>query len=96
MSVDEGGREIELYTAGTGNGQRAAIAVNECGVSCKIHVLNLGQGEQMVADYVKINPTARIPTLIRSRGTRREAADRDPILGDPDVSVREGPLGRRR
>ena len=37
---------MELYTAGTGNGQRAAIAVNECGVSCKIHVLNLGQGDQ--------------------------------------------------
>jgi hypothetical protein len=23
--LDEGGREMELYTAGTGNGQRAAI-----------------------------------------------------------------------
>ena len=34
---------MELYTAGTGNGQRAAIAVNECGVTCKIHVLNLGR-----------------------------------------------------
>ena len=37
---------MELYTAGTGNGQRAAIAVNECGVGCTIHVLNLGQGDQ--------------------------------------------------
>ena len=55
---------MELYTAGTGNGQRAAIAVNECGVPCKIHVLNLGQGDQKAADYLKINPTARIPTLI--------------------------------
>jgi hypothetical protein len=27
------GLEMELYTAGTGNGQLAAIAVNECGVS---------------------------------------------------------------
>src|SRR5437868_10618897 len=53
---------MELYTAG--NGQRAAIAVNECGVPCKIHVLNLGQGDQKAADYLKINPTARIPTLI--------------------------------
>jgi hypothetical protein len=33
---------MELYTVGTGNGQRAAIAVNECGVSCEIHLLNLG------------------------------------------------------
>ncbi len=54
---------MELYTAGTGNWQRAAIAVNECGVSCNIHVLDLGQGDQKAADYLKINPTARIPTL---------------------------------
>src|SRR5438874_12090220 len=59
---------MELYTAATGNGQRAAIAVNECGVSCKIHVLNLGQGDQKAADYLKINPTARIPTLIDPEG----------------------------
>src|SRR6202048_3273679 len=59
---------MELYTAGTGNGQRAAIAVNECGVNCRIHVLNLGQGDQKAADYLKINPTARIPTLIDPGG----------------------------
>src|SRR5206468_8248295 len=55
---------MELYTAGTGNGQRAAIAVNECSVPCTIYVLNLAQGDQRKPDYLKINPTARIPTLI--------------------------------
>ena len=59
---------MELYTAGTGNGQRAAIAVNECGVACKIHVLNLPQGDQKKPDYLKINPTGRIPTLIDPQG----------------------------
>ena len=59
---------MELYTAGTGNGQRAAIAVNECGVSCEMQVLNLGQGDQKAADYLKINPTARIPALIDPEG----------------------------
>jgi GSH-dependent disulfide-bond oxidoreductase len=53
--------KMTLYTAGTGNGQRGAIAVNECGVDCDIHVLNLGQGDQKAADYVKINPTASRP-----------------------------------
>ena len=43
---------------------RAAIAVTECGVNGKIHLLKLGQGDQKAADYVKLNPTARIPTLI--------------------------------
>ena len=37
---------MELYTAGTGNGQRGAIAVNECDVPCTMHVLNLAQGDQ--------------------------------------------------
>ena len=59
---------MELCTAGTGNGQRAAIAVNECGVSCQINVLNLGQSDQKAAGYLKINPTARIPTFIDPGG----------------------------
>jgi GST-like protein len=59
---------MELYTAGTGNGQRAAIAVNECGVPCTIHVLNLAQGDQKKPDYLKLNPTARIPTLVDENG----------------------------
>ena len=59
---------MELYTAGTGNGQRAAIAVNECGVPCTIHVLNLGQGDQKKPDYLRLNPTGRIPTLIDPDG----------------------------
>ena len=59
---------MELYTAGTGNGQRAAIAVNECGVPCTMYVLNLAQGDQRKPDYLKINPTARIPTLIDPDG----------------------------
>ena len=31
-------------------------------------MLNLGQGDQKAADYLKINPTARIPTLIDPDG----------------------------
>ena len=59
---------MELYTAGTGNGQGGAIAVNECDVPCTMHVLNLAQGDQRKPDYLKINPTARIPTLIDPDG----------------------------
>src|SRR5438477_698302 len=81
---------MELYTAGTGNGQRAAIAVNECGVPCKIHVLNLGQGDQKATDYLKINPTARIPTLIDPDGPGGKPLTVTAILGDPDVSLRKG------
>jgi len=33
-----------------------------------MHVLNLAQGDQRKPDYLKINPTARIPTLIDPDG----------------------------
>jgi GST-like protein len=33
-----------------------------------MHVLNLAQGDQKKPDYLKINPTARIPTLIDPDG----------------------------
>jgi len=33
-----------------------------------MHVHNLGQGDQRKPDYLKINPTARIPTLIDPDG----------------------------
>jgi len=59
---------MELYTAGTGNGQRAAIAINECGLACRIYVLNLAQGDQKKPEYLKLNPTGRIPTLIDPEG----------------------------
>jgi GSH-dependent disulfide-bond oxidoreductase len=59
---------IELYTAGTFNGQRAAIAVNECGLSCRMRPLNLMSGEHQTPEYRKLNPSARIPTLIDPDG----------------------------
>jgi GST-like protein len=59
---------LELYTAGTFNGQRAAIAVNECGLACTMHPLNLAAGEHRTAEYRNLNPSARIPTLIDSDG----------------------------
>ena len=55
---------MELYTAGTGNGQRGAIAVNECDVPCTMHVLNLAQGDQKKPDYLKLNPNGSVPTLV--------------------------------
>src|SRR5690242_682054 len=33
-----------------------------------MHVLNLAQGDQKKPDYLKVNPTARIPTLIDPDG----------------------------
>jgi GSH-dependent disulfide-bond oxidoreductase len=52
---------LELYTAGTANGRRGAIAVNECGIPCRMHRLGLRAGENQTPEYRKLNPSGRSP-----------------------------------
>lgn len=55
---------IELYTAATSNGQRAAIALEEASLPYEAHVLNLQAGDQGSADYRAINPFGQIPAIV--------------------------------
>jgi GST-like protein len=55
---------IDLYTAPTGNGMRAAVALAESGLAYKVHKLDLGKGESKTADYLKINPAGSIPAIV--------------------------------
>jgi GSH-dependent disulfide-bond oxidoreductase len=59
---------IDLYTAQTGNGMRAAVALAESGLPYKLHKLDLAKGEAKSPEYLKINPAAIIPALIDSEG----------------------------
>lgn len=54
---------IELYTASTGNGRRAAIALAECGLPHRVHRLDLAKGEQHAPAFLAINPAAAIPAI---------------------------------
>jgi GST-like protein len=64
----EGDTMIELYTAATGNGQRAAIALEEAGLRYRAHKLDLAKGEQRSAEYLKINPAGAIPAIVDPEG----------------------------
>ena len=55
---------LELYTSGTTNGLRAAVMSEESGLPFKAHRLNLPAGDQKKPDYLKLNPSGRIPTLV--------------------------------
>jgi GSH-dependent disulfide-bond oxidoreductase len=55
---------IELYTAPTPNGHKVSICLEELGLPYRVHVVNLLQGDQYQPDYVKLNPNARIPTIV--------------------------------
>lgn len=55
---------IELYTANTFNGNRASIMLEETGLNYIAHKVNLMQGEQKQAEFLKLNPSGRIPVLV--------------------------------
>lgn len=59
---------IELYTWGTTNGRRAAIALAESGLAYRVHRVDLTKGEQKSPDFLRINPAGQIPAIVDSDG----------------------------
>ena len=57
------GKGITLYTAGTPNGWKANIVVEELQIPYKFHALSLSKNEQKEEWYLKINPNGRIPAI---------------------------------
>ncbi|KAI9045301.1 glutathione S-transferase family protein [Aspergillus affinis] len=54
---------ITLYTAGTANGYKVSILLEELNLPYEIHTLDLGANEQKEAWFLKINPNGRIPAI---------------------------------
>jgi GST-like protein len=63
---------IELFGDATGNSARAAIALEESGLAYEPRKVTLARGEHRAAEYLQINPTGRVPTLIDSDGPAGE------------------------
>lgn len=55
---------IELYTAPTFNGRRASIMLEETGLAYTAHSVQLALGEQKKPEFLKLNPSGRIPVLL--------------------------------
>jgi GSH-dependent disulfide-bond oxidoreductase len=55
---------IHLYTAGTGNGRRASVMLEECGLPYTAHKLDLTKGENKKPEYLAINPVGAIPAIV--------------------------------
>ena len=73
---------IDLYTAPTGNGLRASVALAESGLPYTVHKLDLDKGEAKTSEYLKINPAAAIPAII----------DRDGPSGQPMTIAQSGAI----
>ena len=60
---------IELYTWTTPNGRKVSIMLEECGLPYNVHKINIGtNSEQFAADYLKINPNGKIPSIVDPEG----------------------------
>jgi GST-like protein len=60
---------IDLYTANSSNGQRAAIMTEECGLPYTVHKLDLFGGAQRRPEFLKINPAGTIPAIVDHDGS---------------------------
>jgi GST-like protein len=59
---------IDLYTAATMNGRRAALALAECGLPHRLHRLDLQKEDQRKPDFLKVNAMGTIPLIIDDTG----------------------------
>ena len=65
------GKGVTLYTAGTTNGWKASILLEELQLPYKVRLIDLSANEQKEEWYLKINPNGRIPAI----GNALHAAD---------------------
>ena len=59
---------IDFYTAGTPNGQKVAIMLEEVGLAYTPHLLDFSKGEQKTPVYLAINPNGKIPAILDQDG----------------------------
>ena len=59
---------IDLYAAGTANGMRARIALEECGLAYTFHSVDLTKGEQKTPSFLAMNPNGQIPVIVDPEG----------------------------
>jgi GSH-dependent disulfide-bond oxidoreductase len=63
---------IDLYSAATMNGRRAAIALEECGLDHRVHILDLTENQQSDPAFLKLNPIGAIPVLVDDDGPQNK------------------------
>ncbi len=59
---------IDLYALTSPNVQKIYIAIEELGLPYREHFVDVWKGEQFAADFVAINPNAKIPVIVDHDG----------------------------
>jgi GSH-dependent disulfide-bond oxidoreductase len=65
---------LELYGAQTGNCIRAAIALEEAGLSYTPKLVDLSRGAHQGVDHLALNPLGKVPVLVENE------EDREPFI----------------
>jgi GSH-dependent disulfide-bond oxidoreductase len=74
---------IDLYFWPTGNGKKIVILLEELGLPYTIKPINIGRGDQLTPEFLKISPNGRMPAIV----------DDEPMGGDAPISIFEsGPI----
>ncbi len=55
---------IDLYTAGTPNGYKASVLLEELALPYTLHALDLSKNQQKEPAFLQINPNGRIPAIV--------------------------------
>ena len=59
---------IDLYYWPTPNGWKITIALEEMGLPYKLHLVNIGKGEQFNPEFLKVSPNNRMPAIVDHDG----------------------------
>jgi GSH-dependent disulfide-bond oxidoreductase len=70
---------IDLYYWPTPNGKKVTIQLEEAGIPYQIMPVNIGRGDQLTADFLKISPNGRMPAIV----------DHQPMGGGAPISIFE-------
>ena len=63
---------IDVYSWATPNGHKIHIMLEECGLSYRLHPVDIGKGEQFEKEFLDISPNNKVPAMTDSDGPRDE------------------------
>jgi hypothetical protein len=55
---------IDLYFWPTRNGKKITILLEEAGIRYNITSINIGRGDQLTLDFLRISPNGRMPAIV--------------------------------
>src|SRR5271154_4190302 len=70
---------IDLYYWPTPNGKKITILLEEAGIPYTIKSINIGRGDQLTPDFLRISPNGRMPAIV----------DHEPTGGGTPITIFE-------